>query len=43
MLSWGLDTVNDICKDLAGLDIEKLKPIYLVKDLKTPAVFITGN
>jgi len=38
-----LDAVNDICKDKAGLNIEKLKPIQIVRKLKTPAIFITGK
>ena len=43
LIDWGLNAVNDITKDLAGLNIKKLKPVKFVKEIKIPAIFIGGS
>ncbi len=43
LLDWGLEAVNDITMDLAGLNIENFKPIKFVRQIKVPAIFIGGS
>ena len=42
LLDWGLSAVNEIIKNKVGLNILKLKPIKIVRNIKTPAIFIGG-